>query len=99
MRRRSVPLSSPQLTKEPISVQQSANTRWVLKDAAKELGVSYWTARRLLIEEGVSRYSTSGGAPVYPSTPLKRFQRVRMTYVITDSDIARVKLKMRGENN
>lgn len=85
-----VPSNSPNGTKD--------RGRWSLKEAANELGVSYWTARRIFIAENVGRYSTGiGTSPVYPSTPLKRFQRVRMTYVITDSDIERVQKKMRGE--
>jgi hypothetical protein len=71
--------------------------RWSLKDAAVELGVSYWTARRLFIAENVRRFSAAGEMPAYPATPLKRFQRVRMTYVVTDADIDSVKRKMRGE--
>ena len=98
MRRRSVPELPPEPTREPASVQRHTGTRWSLKDAAKELGVSYWTARRIFNDENVQRYSTAGGVPVYPSTPLKRLQRVRMTYIITDSDIDRVKKKMQGES-
>ena len=70
---------------------------WSLKAAAIELGVSYWTARRMFLAENVGRYSTGGNAPVYPATPLKRFQRVRMTYLITPADIERVRGKMRGQ--
>jgi hypothetical protein len=96
MRRRSMPDSPPQLPKDPAPAHFHSGTRWSLKDAAAELGVSYWTARRIFNNENVQRYSTAGGIPVYPSTPLKRFQRVRMTYIITDSDIDRVKRKMHG---
>jgi AraC-like DNA-binding protein len=79
----------------PSSVTHSGH-RHTLKEAASELGVSYSTARRIFSAENVSRYSAAGDAPVYPATPLKRFQAVRMTYVITDADIERVKDKMRG---
>ncbi len=82
-----------------VNTIRTSGERWSLKDAASELGVSYWTARRLFIAENVERYSTAGDAPVYPATPLKRFQRVRMTYLITDADIDRVKQKMRGEKH
>jgi hypothetical protein len=52
---------------------------------------------RILIAENIGRYSTAGETPVYPATTLKKFQRVRMTYLVTDADIDRVKKKMRGE--
>ena len=97
MRRRSVPDLPPELPRDSAAVDHRHSvTRWSLKNAATELGVSYWTARRIFNNENVQRYSTAGGDPVYPSTPLKRFQRVRMTYIITDSDIDRVKKKMQG---
>ena len=96
MRGRSVP-PPPEPTRELASVHRHTGTRWSLKDAATKLGVSYWRARRIFNDENVQRYSTAGGVTVYPSTLLKRFQRVRMTYIITDSDIDRVKKKMRGE--
>jgi hypothetical protein len=82
---------------DPIPSARAAVGRRSLKEAAAELGVSYWTARRILIAENVGRYSTAGEHPVYPSTMLNKFQRVRMTYVVTDDDIERVKRKMRGE--
>jgi hypothetical protein len=82
---------------EPVPTIRAAVGRRSLKEAAAELGVSYWTARRILISENVGRYSTAGEHPVYPSTTLNRFQRVRMTYVVDDEDIERVKRKMRGE--
>ena len=54
-----------------------------LRQAARRLGVSYSTARRLLDgDPGVRRYSAATGEPVFPGTALKRFQRVRMTWVI-----------------
>jgi hypothetical protein len=82
---------------KPASPVRPAGGRRSLKDAASALGVSYWTARRILIAENVGRYSTAGETPVYPSTTLKKFQRVRMTYLVTDADIDRVRKKMRGE--
>jgi hypothetical protein len=82
---------------EQASSIRPAGDRRSLKDAAYELGVSYWTARRILIAENVGRYSTAGETPVYPATMLKKFQRVRMTYLVTDADIDRVQKKMHGE--
>jgi hypothetical protein len=67
-----------------------------LQYAAQKLGVSYWTARRMFIAESVERYSMAGEGTVYPTTPLKRHRRVRMTYLITDADIERLRRKMRG---
>jgi hypothetical protein len=99
MRGRSVKQQSPQPISEPVSGVRPARSRLSLKDAASQLGVSYWTARRIFIAENVERYSTTGDVPVYPTTPLKRFQRVRMTYLITASDIDLVKKKMRGETH
>ena len=55
-------------------------------------------ARRILIAENVGHYSTAGETPAYPATMLKKFQRVRMTYLVTDAEIDRVKKKMHGEN-
>jgi hypothetical protein len=71
-----------------------------LGEAARKLGVSYSTARRLLRHErGVLRYSTTtaGTSPVYPGTPLKRNQRVRMTYVVPESVIKRLTSVMGDE--
>jgi hypothetical protein len=85
------------LTPASVTISRPASDLRSLTDAASELGVSYWTARRILIAENVGRYSTTGETPVYPATTLKKFQRVRMTYLITDEDIDRVKRKMRGE--
>jgi hypothetical protein len=70
-----------------------------LAQAAAELGVSYSTARRMLAhEEGVRRYSTTtaGDAVVYPRQKLKRYQRVRLSFVIPESVIERVKRRMAG---
>jgi hypothetical protein len=70
-----------------------------LAEAARELGVSYSTARRLLAHEpDVMRYSTTtaGTATVFPNTPLKRHQRVRMSYVVPESVIVRVQHQMCG---
>jgi hypothetical protein len=74
--------------------------KFSLRDVAQRLGVSYSTARRLLShEEGVGRYSTTtaGTAAVFPSTPLKRNQRVRMTYVVPESVLSRLQIRMHGE--
>jgi hypothetical protein len=87
----------PMPVTKPASTVRPAGGRRSLKDAASALGVSYWTARRILIAENVGRYSTARETPVYPATSLKKFQRVRMTYLVTDADIDRVKKKMRGE--
>lgn len=67
-----------------------------LAETAQELGVSYSTARRLCNQANVRRYSTTNGAVIFPGSPLKRFQRVRYTYVVTQSDIERIKNQMRG---
>jgi hypothetical protein len=68
-----------------------------LHQAAQRLGVSYSTARRLLdADPNVRRYSTATGEPVFPGTPLKRFQRVRMTWVIPESSIERLIQQMQG---
>jgi hypothetical protein len=63
MRRSNQPLSPP--VNEPVSSVRPAGGRRSLKDAASELGVSYWTARRIFIAENVGRYSTAGEIPVY----------------------------------
>ena len=71
-----------------------------LRQAAQRLGVSYSTARRLLdTDPDVRRYSTATGEPVFPGpgTPLKRFQRVRLTWVIPESSIERLILQMQGQ--
>jgi hypothetical protein len=94
--RRSAQSPSLPVTEQSPSVRPIGGRR-SLKDAAYELGVSYWTARRILIAENVGRYSTAGETPVYPATMLKKFQRVRMTYLVTDAEIDRVKKKMHGE--
>lgn len=67
-----------------------------LSHTAVLLGVSYSTARRLCNQENVRRYSTTSGDVVYPGSKVKRFQRVRLTYVVTESDIDRIRNKMRG---
>lgn len=67
---------------------------WRLKDAARELGVNYETARRLFITQGVMRFSTGGNELIVPGQIKKR--RVKMTYLITTGDIERLKKKMRG---
>ncbi|HWE48317.1 MAG TPA: hypothetical protein VG273_00910 [Bryobacteraceae bacterium] len=95
--RRSAQRPRMPVTKPVSAVRQPNGDRRSLKDAASALGVSYWTARRILIAENVGRYSTAGETPVYPATTLRKFQRVRMTYLVTDADIDRVKKKMRGE--
>ena len=76
---------------------QSASRTYNLRQAAKRLGVSYSTARRLLATDPyVRRYSTTTGEPAFPGTPLKRFQCVRLTWVIPESAIERLILKMQG---
>jgi hypothetical protein len=71
-----------------------------LRQAARRLGVSYSTARRLLDgDPDVRRYSAATGEPVFPGTPLKRFQRVRMTWVIPESSIERLILQMQGQSS
>ena len=95
MRRSRQPLPPPPQKNVSQDLTQDDGRR-SLKYAADKLGVSYWTARRIFISENVRRYSAGGEAPVYPETSLKRFQSVRMTFVIYDADIARVIEKMRG---
>lgn len=70
-----------------------------LKQAAAKMGVSYSTARRLLnAEPDVQRYSgTTGQQAFFPGMALKRHQRVRLTWIIPESSIQRVILKMRGQ--
>ena len=71
-----------------------------LRQTALRLGVSYSTARRLLdADPEVRRYSTATGQPVFPGTPLKRFQRVRMTWVIPESSIERLIRQMQGQRS
>jgi hypothetical protein len=69
-----------------------------LKEAAAKMGVSYSTARRLLnADPDVQRYSaTTGQHAFFPGMALKRHQRVRLTWIIPESSIQRVILKMRG---
>jgi hypothetical protein len=70
-----------------------------LKQAAAKMGVSYSTARRLLNgDPNVQRYSgTTGQQAFFPGMALKRHQRVRLTWIIPESSIQRVILKMRGQ--
>ena len=70
-----------------------------LKQAAAKMGVSYSTARRLLdADPDVQRYSgTTGQQAFFPGMALKRHQRVRLTWIIPESSIQRVILKMRGQ--
>lgn len=59
--------------------------------------MSYSSARRLLHNEpGVRRYSTGTDGPVYPGSKLKRFQRVRLTWVIPECAIQNVVSRMMG---
>lgn len=67
-----------------------------LSETAEQLGVSYSTARRLCNQANVRRYSTNVSGVVYPGSTLKRFQRVRFTYVVTESDLMTIKMQMRG---
>ena len=70
---------------------QSEPSPYNLRQAARRLGVCYSTARRLLASDpDVRRYSTATGEPVFPGTPLKRFQCVRLTWVIPESSIQRL---------
>jgi hypothetical protein len=72
-----------------------------LKQAAAKMGVSYSTARRLLnADPNVQRYSgTTGQQAFFPGMALKRHQRVRLTWIIPESSIQRVILKMRGQRS
>jgi hypothetical protein len=79
---------------------EAAERNLSLSEAAAAIGVSYSTARRMLAhEEGVRRFSTTtaGDAVVYPGQRLKRYQRVRLTFVIPESVVERVKRRMAGE--
>jgi len=69
-----------------------------LRDAARELGVSYSSARRIFCcEPEVLRFSnTLTGETVYPGKPRRRFQRVRMTYVIPRHVFERVRRRLGG---
>lgn len=83
----------------PVKASAAKAGSYNLTEAALEIGVSYSTARRILAnEDGVRRYSTTttGDAVIYPGQNLKRYQRVRMTYVIDKAAIDRVKLRMAG---
>lgn len=64
-------------------------------EAAVRLGVSNSTARRLL-KNDARRYRTGLEGPMYPGDRLKRGQRVRMSWVIPESAVQRVILRMRG---
>lgn len=98
--RRAAEMKCRMLKVEPPVTSVPAGERTCsLSVAAVELGVSYKTALRLLAnEDGVRRYSTTSSkdAVVYPGTRLKRNQRVRMTYVIPESVVDRVKHMMEG---
>lgn len=69
-----------------------------LRQAAQELGVSYSSVRRIFSQEPeVLRFSnTLSGESVYPGKPRKRFQRVRMTYVIPRHVFERVRRRLGG---
>jgi hypothetical protein len=99
MRERQAKLNAP-VPLEVSTTTQQAEKRLNLAGAARELGVSYSTARRLLRHEsGVMRYSTTtaGTQAIFPDTLLKRNQKVRMTYVIPESVIVRLRCRMRGQ--
>jgi hypothetical protein len=69
-----------------------------LRQAAQELGVSYSSVRRIFSQEPeVLRFSnTLSGGTVYPGKPRKRFQRIRMTYVIPRHVFERVRRRLGG---
>jgi hypothetical protein len=80
------------------SEPKPAERKYSIGEAADILGISYSTALRLFRNEaGVPQYSTrSGRQNVYPDTPLKRFEQVRMTYVIPESVLRRVQNSLCG---
>jgi hypothetical protein len=84
---------------EPV-VGSDEEPTYDLKQAAAKMGVSYSTARRLLnTDPNVRRYSgTTGHQAFFPGMALKRHQRVRLTWIIPESSIQRVKLMMRGHS-
>jgi hypothetical protein len=69
-----------------------------LRQAAQELGLSYSSVRRIFSHEPeVLRFSnTLSGHTVYPGAPRKRFQRIRMTYVIPRHVFERVRRRLGG---
>lgn len=81
-----------------VVVGANEESTYDLKRAAAKIGVSYSTARRLLnADPDVQRYSgTTGQQAFFPGMALKRYQRVRLTWIIPESSIQRVILKMRG---
>jgi len=82
-------------------VETDHEATYDLTQAAAKIGVSYSTARRLLNDDpNVRRYSgTTGQQAFFPGMALKRHQRVRLTWIIPESSIQRVILKMRGQRS
>ena len=66
-----------------------------VSEAAARLGVSNSTARRLL-KPDARRYRIGLDGPMFPGDKLKRGQRVRMAWIITESAIQRVISRMEG---
>ena len=80
------------------AIENDQEPNHTMAEAACMLGVSRSTALRIFKNEpGVLRYSTTNGNEiVYPGKPLKRYQRVRMSYVIPESVLMRVKNRLGG---
>jgi AraC-like DNA-binding protein len=98
MRERQARPHIPVLEERPATAVTNEPT-FNLAQVARQLGVSYSTARRLVqYEPGVRRYSTTtaGTSPVFPGTALRRCQRVRMSFVIPESVVVRLRQKMCG---
>jgi hypothetical protein len=97
MRRRSAAETKSEQCTLVINEAGKSESTYNLSHAAVKLGVSYSSARRLLQNEpGVRRYSTGTEGPVYPGSKLKRYQRVRLTWVIPESAIQSVVSRMMG---
>jgi|SRR5947209_5005712 len=79
-------------------IEQQSNREYNLSEASRLLDVAYNTAKRLCLAHGCARYSCGPGDNViFPGNKLKRrAARTRMTWKITDADIAEIRLKMRG---
>jgi hypothetical protein len=79
-------------------IEEQSNREYNLSEAARLLDVAYNTAKRLCLAHGCARYPCGPGDDViFPGDKLKRrATRTRMTWKITDADIAEIRLRMRG---
>jgi hypothetical protein len=85
------------LRQELAPIKADEEPSYDLNGAAVRLGLPYKMTWRLMRNrKDIHRFSGTDGTPYYPGMPLKRFQRVRLTYRIPESTIQRVLRSMAG---